>query len=77
MGLRAEEDGKSEGRSVMERIGVKLKGNITPRESGPTSIWSLVTRELEKPAKKTKQMTVALTTGAVFHLVCAGNKYVS
>ncbi len=54
MGLRAKEDGKSESRSVMERIGVKPKGNITPRESGQTSIWSLVTRELEKTGKEDK-----------------------
>ena len=57
MGWRVEEGGKSEGRPVMERIGVESTGNITPRESGQTSIWSLITREFEKPTKEAKQMT--------------------
>ena len=34
------------------------KGNITPRESGQTSIWSLITREFGKPSKEEKQMAV-------------------
>ena len=42
----------------MERIGV-APGNITPRESGQTSIWSFITRELGKPTKEAKQMTAA------------------
>ncbi|MBA3440647.1 MAG: hypothetical protein H0T92_12330 [Pyrinomonadaceae bacterium] len=42
-----EEDGASQRRSVMERIGVEPQSNITPRESEQTSIWSLVTREPE------------------------------
>ncbi len=44
-GRRVEEEGESERRSVMERIGVEPQSNITPRESEQTSIWSLVTRE--------------------------------
>jgi len=50
MGLWVKEEGESESRTVMVRIGVELCGNITPRESGQTSLWSLVTRELEKAA---------------------------
>jgi hypothetical protein len=46
MRLRVEEDGKSEGRPVMGRIGVEPQGNITPRESGQTSIGSLITRKV-------------------------------
>jgi len=38
MGLRVEEDGESERRSVMERIRVEQRCNITPRESEQTSI---------------------------------------
>jgi hypothetical protein len=33
MGLRAKENGKSEGRPVMGRIGVMSQDNIIPRES--------------------------------------------
>jgi len=44
MGVRVEEDGKSEGCPVMGQIGVEPKGNITPRESGQTSIGSFITR---------------------------------
>jgi hypothetical protein len=47
MGLRVWEEGKSECRVVMTRIGVAVKTNITPRESGQTSLWSLITREFE------------------------------
>ena len=50
MGLRVWEEGKSECRAVMTRIGVAASANITPRESGQTSLWSLITRELEKAA---------------------------
>ena len=31
-------------------------GNIIPRESGPTSTWSFVTRELGKPPEEARQM---------------------
>jgi len=47
MGLWVWEEGKSEGRAVMVRIGVAVKANITSRESGQTSLWSLITREPE------------------------------
>jgi hypothetical protein len=46
--LRAEEDGESEGQPVMGWIGIEGNINIIPRESGQTSIWSFITRELEK-----------------------------
>jgi RNA-directed DNA polymerase len=66
MDVRAWEDGKSEGHSVMGWIGVERKRNITPRESGLTSIWSFVTRELGKPLQERRQMTVVATrTGAL------------
>jgi RNA-directed DNA polymerase len=67
--MRVEEDGESEGHSVAEWIGIASSrtDNIIPRESGQTSIWSFITRKLEKPSKETKQMTVAQTTGAVPH----------
>ena len=45
MGQQVKEEGESERRAVMVRIGVALQGNITPRESGQTSLWSGVTRE--------------------------------
>jgi hypothetical protein len=66
MGVRAKEDGKSEGRFVMRRIGVALPGKITPRESGQTSIRSFPTREPELPTLGTKRMTAVETqAGAV------------
>jgi RNA-directed DNA polymerase len=46
---------------------LRHNANIIPRESGQTSIWSDVTRTFEKPTKETKQMTVAVSTGAVSH----------
>ena len=60
MGLRVREGGGSERRPVMGRIGIEPKGDITPRESEQTSDWSLVTRELGKPAKEAMQMTANL-----------------
>ena len=45
MGRRVEEGGKSECRPITGRIGVEPPGEITPRESGLTSLWSSVTRE--------------------------------
>jgi hypothetical protein len=43
-------------------------GNITPRASEPTSLWSFLTRELEKSTKETRQMTAVTTpAGAVSH----------
>jgi hypothetical protein len=44
---RAEDTGKSESRPVIGRIEALLR-----RESGLTSSWSLVTRELAEPAKE-------------------------
>jgi hypothetical protein len=52
MGLRVEEEGASEGRAVMARIGVAPSGNSTLRESGQTSLWSFLTRELDQPIKE-------------------------
>jgi hypothetical protein len=52
MGRRRKEGGKSQGRSVMERIGSAPSGNILPRESEQTSTRSLVTRELDQPIKE-------------------------
>ena len=48
MEVRAEDGGGSESRLVTGRIGgcAPHTGNITPRESGQTSTWSLVTRNL-------------------------------
>jgi hypothetical protein len=43
-------------------------GNITPRESGQTSIRSFVTREPDKPCNEVRQMTaVATLAGATSH----------
>ena len=53
--MRVEEDGKSEGRFVMKRIGIAV---IIPRASGLTSIWSFITREPDKLSKEGKQMAV-------------------
>jgi hypothetical protein len=61
MDVRDEEDGRSEGHSVMEWIGVAPAGNITPRESALTSIWSFITRDLGQPLQERKQMTTVVT----------------
>jgi hypothetical protein len=45
----------------MEGIGAEPKGNITPRESGQTFAWSLITREFGKPLEAGKQMTAVAT----------------
>jgi hypothetical protein len=48
MELRVKDDGKSECHSVMGWIRVEFfLNNITLRESGQTSLWSLVTRKLD------------------------------
>jgi hypothetical protein len=66
--VRAGEDGRSEGHSVMGWIGVAPTGNMTPRESVLTSIWSCLTREFGQPPEERKQMTaVATLTGALSH----------
>src|SRR5262245_22619589 len=54
MGRRVKDEGGSEGRSVIERIGV-----ITPRESGPTSLGCLRTRPSDQLAREAEQMTAA------------------
>ena len=59
MGRRVKDEGGSEGRSVIERIGVEPPGEITPRESGPTSLGCLRTRPSEQLAQETEQMTAA------------------
>src|SRR3989442_6094764 len=38
-------------------IGVEPMGNITPRESALTSVWSCITRDLGQPLKERRQMT--------------------
>ena len=65
MGLWVKEEGESEGRTVMVRIGVAAQANIIPRKSGQTSLWSFVTRASGKPTKETKQMTADFPAGAV------------
>jgi hypothetical protein len=68
MGARVEEERESKGRPVMGRIGVEPSGDITPRESEQTSLWSFLTRKLGKPPKETKRMTAVETqAGAVSH----------
>jgi RNA-directed DNA polymerase len=63
LAVRVQECGKSEWRSVIERIGIASAGNIIPRESGQTSAWSFITREFDKPLGR--QMTVRQSgTGA-------------
>ena len=49
MGRRVEDEGRSECPPVIGGIGVESSGEITPRESGPTSLGSFVTREPGKP----------------------------
>ena len=66
IGVRAWEDGRSEGHPVIGWIGVAPTGNIAPRESALTSVWSCVTRKLGQPLEERKQMTaVATLTGAL------------
>ncbi len=71
MEVWVKEYGKSEGSSVMEEIGVEPPSDITPRESGQTSIRSPLTREHGKPTKEAKQMTVE-QTGAASHDIVEG-----
>ena len=59
MGRRVEDEGGSECRPVIERIGVEPPGEITPRESGLTSLGCLRTRPSEQLAWETEQMTAA------------------
>ena len=59
MGRRVKDEGESQCRSVIERIGVEPPGEITPRESGPTSLGCLRTRPSEQLAWEAEQMTAA------------------
>ena len=66
--VREWEDGRSEGHPVMGWIGVAPTGNMTPRESVLTSIWSCLTREFGQPPEERRQMTAVVTlTGALSH----------
>lgn len=66
--MRVWEKGASECRPVIGRIGAEPRGDIAPRESGQTSLWSLFTRESGKTVKETKQMAAADSgAGAVSH----------
>ena len=45
-------------------------GDITPRESALTSVWSCITRDLGQPLKERRQMTAVVTlTGALSHRI--------
>src|SRR5271157_3155609 len=59
MGRRVADGGKSECRPITGRIGVEPPGEITPRESGLTSLGCLRTRTSEQLAWETEQMTAA------------------
>jgi RNA-directed DNA polymerase len=59
--VRAWEDGRSDGHSVMEWRGVKRPRNMTPRASGQTSIWSCITQELGHLLAERRQMTAVAT----------------
>jgi|HubBroStandDraft_1064217.scaffolds.fasta_scaffold08331_3 hypothetical protein len=45
MGRRVKEEGASQRRTVIVRIGVEPAGDITPPQRALTSLWSFVTRE--------------------------------
>jgi hypothetical protein len=49
MGRRVEDEGRSECPPVTGGIGVESSGEITPRESGLTSLGSFITRKPGKP----------------------------
>jgi hypothetical protein len=59
MGRRVEDEGRSECPAVTGGIGVESSGEITPRESGPTSLGCLRTRPSEELAREAEQMTAA------------------
>jgi hypothetical protein len=52
MGRRVGDEGRSERCPVIGRIGVEPPGEITPRESGPTSLRSFVTRAPGEPLQE-------------------------
>ena len=57
MRTRVKDGRESKRRPVMGWIGVELQGDITPRESGQTSIRSFLTRLFGEPLQEEKQMT--------------------
>jgi hypothetical protein len=59
MGRRVEDEGRSERRPVVGRIGVEPPGEITPLESGLTSLGCLRTRPSEQLTWEAEQMTAA------------------
>ena len=59
MGRRVEDEGRSECRPVIGRIGVEPPGEITLRESGLTSLGCLRTRPSEQLTWEAEQMTAA------------------
>ena len=59
MGWRVEDEGGSQRRPVIGRIGVEPSGEIILRESGLTSLWCLRTRPSEPLTWETEQMTAA------------------
>jgi hypothetical protein len=62
---RVEDDGASEGRTVMVRIGgCGACANITSRESGQTSIGSLGARTVGKPALRSRADDGGMSAGA-------------
>jgi RNA-directed DNA polymerase len=66
IGVRAEEEGRSERHLVMRWRGVERPRNITPRASGQTSLWSFVPRELGQLLTERSQLTAVTTlTGAL------------
>jgi RNA-directed DNA polymerase len=67
--MRVKEDGESECHPVMGRIGIASIDNTIPRASGPTSIWSFITREPDKPTEGEKQMAAVTTPAGAFSCV--------
>jgi hypothetical protein len=59
MGRRVGDEGGSERRPVIGRRGVEPSGEITPRESGPTSLGCLRTRPSDQLAREAEQRTAA------------------
>jgi hypothetical protein len=65
--LRVEENGASERRPEMGRIGIEPASTIIPRENEQTSVWSFLTRKLGKQIQEAKQMTANTFAGAASH----------
>jgi hypothetical protein len=77
MGRRVEEEGGSECRPVIGRIGVEPLDEITLRESGLTSLWCLRTRPSDQLAWETEQMTAACCWCGLRRLTPASSRPVS